>query len=93
MSVVSAYRIKAIVVVFLEEGGREGARTSVVSVVLLASSTSIASVLSIGAPVSHATQLVALGEWGVGNAVEGGFGGDSGPPSIAVGQRRDEVGD
>lgn len=68
-------------------------RTSVVPVVLGPSSTTIAAVLAISGPVGHATQLVALGEGGVWDTIQGGLCRDWGPPSVAVGQRRDDVGD
>lgn len=69
-----------------------GARTSVVPVVLGPSSTTIAAILAISSPVGHATQLVALGEGGVWDTIQGGLCGDWGPPSVAIGQRRDDVG-
>lgn len=67
-------------------------RTSVVPVVLSASTTSVTAILSVGCPVGHTAQLVALGEGSVGDAIEGGLGGDCWSPSVTIGQRRDEVG-
>lgn len=67
------------------------APTSKVPVELLSATTAVSAILVVG-PVSHATELVALGEWGVGNAVEGGLGGNRGAPSaLMLGQRVDQV--
>lgn len=65
--------------------------TSVVPVVLHASTTAIAAVLAVGGPVSHATELVALGEGSIWDSVQGGLGGSRGAPSIAIRQGGDEV--
>ena len=70
-----------------------GGRTSVVPVVLGPSTTTVAAVLAISSPVGHAAQLIPLGEGCVGDAIKGGLGGDWGAPSVAIGQRRDDVGD
>lgn len=67
-------------------------RTSEVPVVLSAPTTAITSVLIAAGPVRHATQLVGLRERNVGHAIESGLSGDLRAPSIAIGQRRDEVG-
>jgi hypothetical protein len=65
-------------------------RTTVVPVVLLPSTTAVGA-LAVGGPVGHATELVALGEGRIGDAVQSGVGGDGRTPAIAGGAVLDET--
>lgn len=66
-------------------------RTSIVPVVLSASTAAITTILSVRGPVGHAAQLVVLGKGSVGNAIEHGLGGDCWSPSVTLGQPLDEL--
>lgn len=66
-------------------------RTSVVAVVGLTTGT--IAVLGLGSPVSHAAQLVTLGEGSIGDAIEHVVARGRGAPSVFGGEGRHEVGD
>lgn len=65
-------------------------RTSVVAVVGL--TTSPLTVLGLSSPVSHATQLVTLGERSIGDALQHVVGSGRGAPGVIGRKGRDNVG-